>query len=432
VTAHPRDPRRRERGSALVLAVFVLALLTMAGLVLLSSSRTDLQASLADLRGKRAFYLAEAALESARDQVRVDNAASADRESFDDELAAAAGPNGRIDFDEATLAALYDSSGQVVGFSGFGDDVPVQGWGSFGGGWNAAFVTNDSVDGKTDLDDANDRLLLTAVGAGKDRSLEVVQAVIEKTVLPPIPAAILLLGPAPVFDGGDSAAKDYVGDDCQGAAGFSGVAGAFRPVVGTVGPAAKTAAEAGVRMPATYRAGALLGTATVADLSATLDPRWTTCTQVIAMARALRSSAQFYCTPTSPCTDLAATDLSTITYVEGDATIPSGRGLLWITGTATIAGDASWDGVVVAAGKGRIEYAAGGAGHGVGATVLANVAGPDGILFTGDDCSAGTAGFEPAAYLATGGGNEDTIYCSDAVARVVAGLPYRIASFRER
>jgi hypothetical protein len=432
MTLRPAEPNSRQRGSALVLAVFVLALLTMAGLVLLSSSRTDLQASLADLRGKKAFYLAEAALETARDQVRVDNSTSADRDSFDDELAAAAGPNGRIDFDETALAALYDSSGQVVGFAGFGDDVPVVGWGSFGGGWNAAFVTNDPVDGKTLLDDGNDRVLLTAVGAGKDRSLEVVQAVIEKVVLPEVPAAILLLGPAPIFDGGDNPAKDYVGDDCQGAAGFTGIPGGFRPVIGTVGPAAKAAAEAGVHVPATYRAGALTGVATVVDLAATLDPRWTTCSQVLALARAVRASAQFYCTPTSPCTDLSATDLATITYVEGDAAIPSGRGLLWITGTATVAGDASWDGVIVAAGKGRIEYSAGGAGHGVGASVLANVAGPDEILFTGDDCSGGTAGFQPAAYIASGGGNEDTVYCSDAVRRVVAGLPYRIASFRER
>jgi hypothetical protein len=422
----------RERGSALVLAVFVLALLTMAGLMLLSSSRTDLKASLADLRGKRAFYLAEAALETARDQLRVDNAASGDRESFNDELLAAAGPNGILDFDENALAALYDSAGQVVGFAGFGDDVPVLGWGSFGGGWNAAFVTNDPLDGKTDVDDDNDRLLLTAVGAGKDRSLEVVQAVIEKTVLPPIPAAILLLGPTPLFDGGDNPGKDYVGDDCQGAAGFTGVPGEFRAVVGTVGPAARSAAEAGVLTPAAYRAGGLVGTATVVDLAGLLDPRWTTCTQVIAMARLVRASAQFHCTPTSPCTDLGATNLATIAYVEGDAAIPSGRGLLWITGTATIAGDASWEGVVVAAGKGRIEFSGGGTGHTVGATVLANVAGPDGILFTGDDCSGSAAGFEPAAYLAAGGGNEDTIYCSDAVSQVVAGLPYRIASFRER
>jgi hypothetical protein len=423
---------RRESGSALIMAVFVLALLSIAGLVLLSASRTDVRAGLADLRGKKAFFLAEAALEAARDQLRVNNAASADKDSFDDELGAAAGADGNLNFDPASLAAVYDGAGTVTGFTGFGDDQPVVAWSAFGDGWNAAFLTNDPVDGKTDLDDDNDRLLLTAVGAGKDRSVEVVQALVEKTALPPVPSTILLMGPTPVFEGGNSNAKRYDGDDCQGATGYTGQPGLWGPVVGTIGSAAESSAEVGVRKPNTYTAGGNVGIDTVEDVTGVVDPRWTSCTQLLALARTVRASAQYHCTAASPCTNLSASTMSTITFIEGDAVIPEGRGLAWVTGTATVDGRDSWDGLMIVAGTGRLEFSGGGNGHNIGATVVAHIAGPDGVLFTGDDCTGGSGGFGTAHYIANGGGNKDTIYCTDALQQVLQGMPYQVVSFLER
>jgi len=65
-----RAQARTEDGSALLLAIFVLVLLTGMGVVLLFASRTDVRMSQADSRAKKAFYIAEAGLETAREQLR--------------------------------------------------------------------------------------------------------------------------------------------------------------------------------------------------------------------------------------------------------------------------------------------------------------------------------------------------------------------------
>ena len=75
-----------EQGSALLLAVFVLVLLAGMGTALLFLSHTEIEMSRADLRGKQAFYLAEAGLEAARLTLFDSNKG----DTFNDDLEAAA------------------------------------------------------------------------------------------------------------------------------------------------------------------------------------------------------------------------------------------------------------------------------------------------------------------------------------------------------
>ena len=58
-------------------------------------------------------------------------------------LIAAAGLNGAIDFDPDAILPVYDSNGDLTGFTGFGDDRPLVAATAFGEGWYAAFLTND-------------------------------------------------------------------------------------------------------------------------------------------------------------------------------------------------------------------------------------------------------------------------------------------------
>ena len=179
------------------MAIFVLFLLTSMGGALLFMADSDVKMNKAGLRAKAAFYQAEAALENARNVLRVRNLASASTSSFTDELAAAAGTDLSLQLNPATIAPTYDSAGRVTGFTGYGDDVPLVPFTAFNGGWHAAFLTNDPIDGRTNTTDTNDRLMITAIGATSDRAVEVVQAIVDREALPSLPATITMLGPTP-------------------------------------------------------------------------------------------------------------------------------------------------------------------------------------------------------------------------------------------
>lgn len=432
---------RAEQGSALVLAIFVLVLVTGLGASLLFVSENEMKMGAVDLKAKQAFYIAEAGLEDGRETLRVANLndpSSADRETLSDELTAAAGPNGAINLDPAALKAVFAADGSVRGFTGYGDDVPLKGATSFGGGAYAAFLTNDPLDGKTNLHDTNNRALLTAIGVGPGGGVEIVQAIVERAPLPALPATITLLGPSAHFDGGNSNAKRYVGNDCDGA----GVPGLSVPVIGVVGAASEASAEAGVHKPGSYISGGETGVDTVDNVQATIDPQWLSCARLHDLARSVRASADVVGNASTSNDSLGSVAAPKIAYIEGDYTIGgsfSGAGLLWITGTLTLSGNASWRGLILVIGKGDFERNGGGNGVLSGAEVVANVAGPDGTMWTADDCAGpdgrlGTAddGLAAGTYNNAGGGTGDTIYCNSQIAGVEEEFPFAIQSFRER
>lgn len=424
--------RGDDRGSALLLAVFILVLLTGLGVAALFVSRIDGRAGQADARAKRAFYLAEAGLESGRERVRASNLTSADPTSLDDELRAAAGGNLTIDFRASNLRSVYDAQGRVTGFTGYGDDVPVAALTALDSGWYAAFLSNDAIDGRTSLDDSNDRVQVTAIGAGSDRSVEVVEAVVERFQIPALPATITLLGPSADFDGGSSNAKIYAGDDCYHSAAYVGIPDLHVPVIGVIGSAAVASASSGVRKPSSYFSGGSTGTATVSDVATTIDSAWLDCDFLRGLSEAVRSIATYECRSTSPCNHWNASTLQTITYVDGDLAGVSGKGILWVTGDVTFRGNDSWDGMIFVVGTGRFERSGGGNGQTIGGTIVANIAGPDGVTGTGDDCTTAPAGFGVAHYDVSGGGTHDSVYCSTAITESTQGLPLRVVSFRER
>ncbi len=441
------QPRRLEDqdGSALIMAAIVLLLLTTMGLTLLFVADSDAKMDQAGIRAKKAYYIAEAGLEAGRDQLRANNLASANPKSLSDELVVAAGPNHAINFDAANLKPTYDANGNVTGFTGYGDDVPVKAFSTFGGGYYAAFVTNDPIDGKTNLTDSNDRVLITAIGAGRNQSVEVVQAIVNHKPFPPFPSTITILGPGAAFDGGTSNAKDYTGNDCSGAGGYTGIPGLYVPVVGTIGTPG-TDVTGGVKKPGNYSSGPgpscasnptgpNCGTNTVSDVNPTIDATWTTCLDLHKLADDVRAVADYVCTVSSPCSHWATSTISTVTFVDGNldlTPVASGKGVLWVTGTLTMGGGTSWEGIVIVVGTGNFDSNGGGSGHTTGAVMVANIAGPDGIYGNADDCTGGTGGFLAASYYDDGNGNHSTIYCTDAIAKAMLNFPLKIVEFRQR
>lgn len=435
-----------QRGSGLVLAIFVLFLVTSLGVALLFLSRNEVELSQADVRSKTTFFLAEAGLEDGRTTLWELNRVSADEESLDEELLTVAGVDGRIDFDVNNLVPQFDDEGNLTGLTGYNDDVPIRGLSNLADGRYIAFMTNDPAEslGISQITDTNDLVMITGVGGGGDGSLEIVQAIVRrKSLFPEMPATITILGPSAGFNGGKSTPKRYTGDDtgphCPG-----GDPSVHKPVVGVIGSASEGAAESGVYKPASYTTDILTGTDTVVDLTTdpALDTMWTDCDALVDMAAEIKAIADHVVADCSDLTTLGTPGDEKVTFVDGDCALSggfAGQGLLLVTGMLTFDGNAQWNGPLFVVGQGDFERPGAGMGDIAGAIVVADVEGPDATLFTSDDCSGddgivGTAddGIASSTYVVSGAGTSTTGYCSAYLRNWMAARPLQITSFRQR
>jgi len=431
-----------QDGSALVLAVFVLVLVTGMGVGLLFTTQTELKMSVASVNAKQAFFLSEGGLEDGRDKIFQINKTSPNPRDLSEELQIFAGSDNVLDFDYKNVQPTYDVSGKLTGFTGYGDDEPLRAISELGDGWYATFVTNDPVEGVTTVVDNNNQLLLTAIAVNEDGSSEMVRALVERPdtfAIPP--AAITILGPNAVFDGGNSSAKDYVGDDygthCPAGTGVD------VPVVGVIGGVSETSAEAGVQKPSSYVQGAETGVDTVDDITLLPDlpELWTNCEMLVELGELIWSQVQLRGDSTTPEADLGTPGAPKSVFIDGDYVLSggtAGAGLLWVTGELTVDGNASWQGPIFVVGKG--DFLRDGAGNGslVGGIIVADVSGPDRALFTGDDCSGddgilgtGDDGVAQSSFLVNGSGTGTTGYCSAYFTDWQSMRPFRILSFHQ-
>ena len=430
-----------ERGSAMVAAMFVLFLLAVTGVSLLFLGTTEAKMGRQSTKVKQAFYLAEAGEESARTALWLANGPN----SFDDDLLARTGSNLVFDLDVDNLAFVYNSSGVPTGLTGIGDDSPIVAPTALATGWYAAVLTNDPAEalGFSSPDDTNNLVMLTSISTSKSgASVEVVQAIVQRReILPQLPpATITLLGPLPDFQGGRSNAREYFGSDCGG----RGIAGLNVPVVGTVGSDAEASAELGIKVVdgPDYTSGTYQSGETFVDLTDPSDPIlsansypglsdvYTDCQKLHKLVEDMRAVADVVCTGT--CT-FPTTRYSNVIFVDGDIEInpPGGSGTLVVTGELRYNGRADWRGMIYVFGEGRFVHS--GSGNGVisGALMVADIAGPDNVYGTGDDCSGGDDGFSTAVFDMSGGGNAVTQYCSQDINANMPNPPYKIVNFRQ-
>jgi hypothetical protein len=430
------------------MAVFVLVLLAGMGTALLFLSQNEARMGQASLRSKEAFYLAEAAIEDGRTTLFATNGLN----PFTDDLVAAAGLNDTMDFDPGTIRPTYDADGNVTGFTGYGDDVPLRGLTSVGGpgnsGWYAAFLTNDPLEAATPKTDGNERVMVTGIGAGDDRSVEVVQAILKPfQYLPAVPASALsLLGPTPHFDNATSSAQNHTGNDC-GAAG-----GAFAPIVGAIGATATGTVQADMHRPDLFSSGpppAFEEQNTIGNLAdptdpivdaaghGTIDTRWLDCLQLKELGEFLATSADYYCnTDLGGCT-LPSTTPDSIVFIDGDLpSTPAGSfsGILVVTGELVYKGNTGWDGIILAIGEGRMVRSGGGNQNPSGGVVVANIdPTPSGPAANRDDwCTTPPDGFGQAYYDASGGGASTVEWCSMSINLANTVRSYRVTEFLQR
>lgn len=434
--------RNLDQGSALVMAIFVLALLSTMGIALMFLSGTEVKMSQASLSAKQVYYLSEGGLEDGRTMIYEINKTSPDPQDLTEELTKVAGSNGVLDFNPANLAPVYDTDGNFTGFTGYGDDVPITPVTALTDGWYAAFVTNDPGEGETVLTDADDRVMVTGIAVRNDRSVEMVHAIVARPdTFAVLPSTITLLGPTPTFEGGKSAAKFYTGNE---AGGHCPTGGAEMPVVGVIGSAAEASVEAGIDQPNNYIEGSSPvqnGVDTVDDLTLLPDlpELWTNCDLLVELAGLIKEEADVVGNADTPVGSLGFPGVPKIVYIDDDYDISGGfhgAGLLWVTGHLTMDGNANWDGPIWVVGEG--DFLRDGAGNGdiAGGIVVADVAGPDRVLFTDDDCSGeddvmGTSddGVAQGSYIVNGSGSSTTGYCAAYVNPWQSLRPFPVVSF---
>jgi len=438
--------KNSERGSALVLATFVLLILTAMGLALVALSHSEMLMNRGDLRAKHVFYVAEAGLEDAR----LSLLATEDGDWTND-LQAVAGANGVIDFDPTLIeAAIVDSDGVLTGlqFSATVDDTPLRDPVYFASaeppGWYLVYLTNDAAETTQVTTDSNDRVMLTAVGVGSRLSMEVVQAIIEPDQpLPSVPqAAITMLGETPPsFDNGNSNAQSHIGDDC-------GVPGAaYVPIVGAVTDAGRAQIQSDAHQLDSdhFNSGPYGGEDTIANLADaadpvvggnTIDPLWLDCESLKQLVIDLTALADYYCNTDTMSCDPPAMSAGQITVIDGDFTANTdSEGLLLVTGELTYWGNTQWDGIVLVIGEGRMLRSGGGNGQPDGGVVIANVdpsiGGPYATKI--DWCTeAGIDGFGQASYDTSGGGSSEVTYCSENIDASNPVDTYEITEFLQR
>jgi hypothetical protein len=426
------------------LAIFMSFILTSMGIGLILMASNEATQGKASLRPKVAFFLAEAGEEDGRASLRAINGTN----DFNFSMPNYVGADGEFSVDADALKIVYDANGVPTAVTGYGDDVPLRGLTPFADGWYATFLSNDPVDGIENVVDTNDLVMLTSIGVTNQRAVEVVQAIVERwdVLFSMPPATITLLGPTPQFDGGNSDSHTYSGDDCGG----SGIPGLYVPVVGTIGPVAEATAEMGIHYDEVedegpdYEAGPYLREDAFADLTDPTEPtltagaydafdaRWQDCFALKQMVEDFRNLADHYCTG-DDCEMPDPLDISDLTFIDGDFVVgpDGGVGTLCVTGELRYNGRAPWNGMIFVIGEGYFDQEGAGNGTISGSILVADIAGPDNIYGTIDDCTGPDNGFDSVFFDLAGGGNGDTLFCTADQIASKPNPPYRITSFRQ-
>jgi hypothetical protein len=212
------------------------------------------------------------------------------------------------------------------------------------------------------------RIQVQSTGYGPNGSVKNMEMIVQKTFFEFSPQAMLLMrgadsGAAMAFDIGDSAAKFYSGHDNAGAPGSL-------PTFGITNAADKVVADNAITKGATVEdvKTQLVDTAGLPSWLQTADQARAFLTE---LQLAARSMGRFF----TSFNGVAGTTASPkFTFVNGNATLDGGAGLLVVTGNLIMNGNPSFNGVILVLGEGTINRDGGGNGNVFGSIYVAKFA----------------------------------------------------------
>lgn len=360
-----RSVRNNENGAVLIISLVFMMLLAMLGITAVVMTTTDMKIGGNYKSHVQAFNVAQAGLEVARYQLKTNIEASTPSIPITIDT--------MLDDRKGANEVLSDSASANISDGTFPtDDVPLIAQTSFGGGTYRVYLTNDSnaPDVVTSLTDTNNRVTLTSFGQGPDNALVILQEVVQKLEVPPVPGAVVLPGPNVDFDGANSNA--------------SGIAGDTESAISVTSPAAIGQAVAGIpaaRLPNyTCEEGAGAGIDCITNDLAVMEasePPMTTAAEIESVAATFLSAADTYLPGPGPYSlgpaDVGTTSDRRIVFVDGDVALgpSSGAGVLIVTGRLTISGSVNYYGLILCIGKGEFFTNGGGGGEVLGAIFIA-------------------------------------------------------------
>ncbi len=411
-----------EKGLVLIGALALISILALVATISVTTTYTDITISSNYKTGVQVNYIARAGAAHGRQALRLLNAASTDTGSFSDELANAVGTNMTLE-----------------GYTG-DDDVPVVDTTNLGNGSYTVYLTNDLIDGYTNLTDSNKRVSLTSIATTSNGSQAVVELTISIFELFPLPSTITLLGSGATFTGGDSTetekelhGADQCGPDLP------------KPVVALsdatdVSDVQNTIATNGQPDTDTYHTKNEFGNdvtfsddpdaivtgipqSTIDGIESNygidlLDPD-----DLDNLVAVLQGQADTVAPDgsTDATVDLGNTSDLQVVVVTGDFTMSgssNGAGILVVTGTLTFDASPSYTGLILVIGEGSVIRNGGGDGTISGGVLVANTTGGGGVLGS-------------PSFVTNGEGSGTVEYCSTAVSNPLSLLALTPTAIRE-
>src|SRR6266850_119888 len=276
---------------------------------------------------------------------------------------------------------------------------------------------------------------LTALAVTSGGSRRMIQYEVSQTAFPPLPGAMIFDGPNPTYNAPNSNAFGVSGNDANkgmlgNGTGCPASPGASQPAVGGFDNTSVTALVGDIPRPAKYtgsggspsvqNVNSLLGTLNTVDgLKALVDS-----------VTAAADPANIYNGNTSSLTNVGTNNAPVINVVNGDFSAGggfSGAGILLVTGTLTMSGNPSFNGIILVVGKGVVDKNGGGNGTMNGSILVANMNNSGGTpiaLGSGNPPGSPTINWN-------GGGNADINYDSCIINSLGQSFPYKIVTQRE-
>lgn len=359
-----RPDRHGEKGAALVISILIATLLlAVAGTVILTSGMsvtTSIDAS-AELQ---AYYGAETGLEASlnviRGHVAPNGIPSTTRMGF----------RNAVDPDKSNHANDESTTARLSAWLNYDVDWVVRPAGA-NYSYSVVVMDPDDPNGTEREADATyrpKRIHIQSTGFGPNGSVKRMEMIVQKVFFDFEPDAMLLIrsaesGAAATFDIGDSAAKFYTGKDQT-------VGGTNLPTLGVTSVADVGVVNTAISKGATVEEQkiSLVGTADLPAWLATADNARAFLNEMQLVAR---SMGRYY---TSYSGTSGTTTSPAFTFVNGNATLEGGAGIMIVTGNLTLNGNTKFNGILLVLGEGNIIRDGGGNGVILGSIYVARFA----------------------------------------------------------
>ncbi|HJT66987.1 MAG TPA: pilus assembly PilX N-terminal domain-containing protein [Pyrinomonadaceae bacterium] len=409
--------RNGEKGAALVISILIATLLlAVAGTVILTSGMSAVTSvdATAELQ---AYYGAESGLEAAlnvlRGHVAPHNIAANTKMGFRNAVDPA---TSNVSSDSSTVGRLsawfnYSANGRVT---------PT------GANYSYSVVVVDPDDPTGATRNANaayrpKRIQVQATGYGPNGSVKHMEMIVQKTSFDFDPKAMLVMRGADSgattmsFDIGNSNAKFYSGHDNAGHAGNL-------PTFGVTTDADLAVANDAITKGATV-ANVKTAKVGMSDMPSWLQDANSARKFLNDMQVVARSLGRYY---TSFSGTAGTTTSPAVTFVNGNATLDGGAGLLIVTGNLVLNGNPNFNGVILVLGEGTVNRNGGGNGNILGSIYVAKFARSWPASENGQSHP-----FQAPIFNTNGGGSSDLRYDSVWVQQAKDALGDIVRDIRE-